>query len=59
MADMPDNHADKKQTGYNVLYIDGAVKWQKTPFCSHDPNDNIFAAEPGWSPDTDSFIRLE
>ena len=54
-ADMPENHVE----GYNVLYMDGAVKWQKTPFCSHDPNDNIFAREPGWSPDTDSFIRLK
>jgi len=58
-ADMPENHAEGGKTGYNVLYADGAITWEEAPFCSHDPNDNIFAREPGWSPDTDSFIRLE
>ena len=55
MADMLWNHED----GYNVVLVDGSVVWQETPFCSHDPNDNIFAPEPGWDPDTDSYIRQE
>lgn len=52
-ADMPQNHVK----GFNVAYPDGSVFWRETPFCSHDPADNIFAPEPGWSPDTDSYIR--
>ena len=55
MADVPGNH----EGGFHVLYADGHVKFQTTPFCSHDPADNIFSPEPGWSPDTDSYIRQE
>ena len=54
-ADMPENHSE----GFNVLYASGEVRWAASPFCSHDPADNIFAREPGWSADTDSFIRQE
>ena len=60
VADMPANHADAKYgAGFHVLYADGYNKWQTTPFCSHSPADNIFAPEPGWSPDTDSYIRQD
>lgn len=59
VADMPMNHADRKGKviGFNVLYDDGHVSWSVTPFCANDPEDNIFAQEPGWSPDTDTYIR--
>lgn len=43
--------------GANVGYVDGIVKWQSTPYCSHDPADNIYAPERGWEADTDSYIR--
>lgn len=55
LADMPRNHA--KPGGHFVLYVDGHVSWQTTPFCSADPADNIFAPEPGWGADTDAWIR--
>lgn len=54
VADLPVNHYPH---GYNVSYADAHVGWNTTPFCSHDVHDNIFAPEPGWSADTDSYIR--
>ena len=58
MATLPGVFAEHgKPTDWCVLYADGDVRWQKTPFCSHDPDDNIFSPEPGWSADTDSYIR--
>ncbi len=61
IADMPMNHArqEGKAVGSMVLYVDGHVSWKGTPFCSNHPGDNIYAQEPGWSPDTDSWIRQE
>ena len=63
-ADMPRNFVHKTETGAketlgNVLSFDGIVHFATTPFFSVDPNDNIFAQEPGWSADTDSWIRQE
>jgi len=59
VADMPRNHMPEEGQiiGFNVLYLDGAVRCEGNAFCSYDPNDNIFAPEPGWSADTDSYIR--
>jgi len=59
VADMPHNHMPKEGQvmGFNVLYVDGAVRFEGNAFCSYDPNDNIFEAELGWSADTDSYIR--
>jgi prepilin-type processing-associated H-X9-DG protein len=54
VADMPGNH---RKDGFNVLYWDGHVKFCDSPFCSSDPKDNIFAPQPGWGADSDSFIR--
>ena len=59
VADMPWNHSEREDEakGFTVLRADGSVSWETSPFCSHDPNDNIYAPEPGWSPDTDTWIR--
>jgi prepilin-type processing-associated H-X9-DG protein len=59
VADMPQNHDAIKTRAnrFNVLFFDTHVSSKRTPFCSSDPADNIFAREPGWSPDTDAYIR--
>jgi hypothetical protein len=54
VADLPANHSYE---GYNVLYADYSVSWSSNPFCSADSHDNIFAPEPGWGTDTDTYIR--
>ena len=61
VADMPTNHAhgESTLTGWHVLYVDGSTRWQTSSYCSCAEADNIFAPEPGWSPDTDSWIRQE
>jgi prepilin-type processing-associated H-X9-DG protein len=57
-ADWPTNFMREGHLGgFSVLYADGSVSWRESPFCSHDPHDNIFSPEPGWLADTDSFIR--
>jgi hypothetical protein len=43
---------------FNVGYHDGTVKQRATAFCSHNALDSIFAPEPGWAADTDSYIRV-
>ena len=53
LADMPGNH----KGGYNVLYFYGRVEWASTAYASDNPEDNIFAGEPGWGADTDAHIR--
>ncbi len=55
VADMPGNHGN----GFNVVFADYSVCWEREPFMRDDPADNIFAPEPGWSADTDSYIRQE
>lgn len=58
IADKPGVFLAKGATpGFSVGAVDGSVRWVTDPHCSHDPNDNIYAPQPGWSPDTDTFIR--
>ncbi len=52
-ADLQRNHLG----GQNVVYYDGHTSWNSDNFCSNDPNDNIWLPEPGWDPDTDSYLR--
>jgi hypothetical protein len=53
-ADMPGNH----DGGFRVLYYDGHISSsRKGNYCSQNSHDNIFAREPGWEADTDSYIR--
>lgn len=58
VAETPDMFIAKgDRQGYYVGKVGGWVSWHADPFCSYDPNDNIYAPQPGWSADTDSFIR--
>jgi prepilin-type N-terminal cleavage/methylation domain-containing protein/prepilin-type processing-associated H-X9-DG protein len=43
-------------SGQNVMYFDGHVKWAETNFCSDDPGDNVFVANDGWGADTDARL---
>jgi len=46
-------------TGQNVLYFDGHVKWYETNYASRDPNDNIYCPNGGttqWGADTDAYL---
>lgn len=47
------NHSN----GQNVMYFDGHVLFhQEQNHCSDDPDDNIFAENPGWGADTDANL---
>ena len=52
-ADLPTNHP----MGHNVMYFNGHVYFGSTNAVSFDPLDNIWTPEPGWDPDTDSYLR--
>jgi len=51
-------------SGQNIMYFDGHVKWMETVYASRDPNDNIFnpqagyagATTAGWGADTDAYL---
>jgi prepilin-type N-terminal cleavage/methylation domain-containing protein/prepilin-type processing-associated H-X9-DG protein len=43
------NSSNHEKDGQNVLYGDGHVAWQKTPFCGIQ-NDNIYTAKNGLAP---------
>jgi prepilin-type N-terminal cleavage/methylation domain-containing protein/prepilin-type processing-associated H-X9-DG protein len=49
-------------SGQNVMYFDGHVKWVETVYASDDPRDNIFVANGGtiggaaWGADTDAYL---
>jgi prepilin-type N-terminal cleavage/methylation domain-containing protein/prepilin-type processing-associated H-X9-DG protein len=54
-------------TGQNVMYFDGHVKWSDSVYASRDPNDNIYNPQgcniPGtrwqnteWGKDTDAYL---
>jgi prepilin-type N-terminal cleavage/methylation domain-containing protein/prepilin-type processing-associated H-X9-DG protein len=44
--------------GGNFMYFDGHVKFQKSNYCSNNPDDNVFRSEGmTWAPETDSWLR--
>ena len=43
-------------SGQNVMYYDGHVKWMETNFASDDLQDNIYAVNTGWGEDTDAVL---
>lgn len=49
-------------SGQNVMYFDGHVKWAETNYASDDPADNIYAINGGsgltgiWGMDTDAVL---
>jgi prepilin-type N-terminal cleavage/methylation domain-containing protein/prepilin-type processing-associated H-X9-DG protein len=47
-------------TGQNVMYFDGHVKWMEVVYASRDPNDNIFKPDGlsgnQWGADTDAYL---
>jgi prepilin-type N-terminal cleavage/methylation domain-containing protein/prepilin-type processing-associated H-X9-DG protein len=48
-------------SGQNVMYFDGHVKWMETNYASDDPADNIYcpngaAAAYQWGADTDAWV---
>jgi prepilin-type N-terminal cleavage/methylation domain-containing protein/prepilin-type processing-associated H-X9-DG protein len=43
-------------SGQNVMYFDGHVKWMETVYSSRDPNDNIYNPQVGWGQDTDAVL---
>jgi len=52
-------------SGQNVMYFDGHVKWAETNYASDDPKDNIFCRQGDstsltegsiWGADTDAFL---
>jgi prepilin-type N-terminal cleavage/methylation domain-containing protein/prepilin-type processing-associated H-X9-DG protein len=54
------NHAD----GANFLTFDGHVKWETNIYCSNNPLDDVYKAQPDvdskyddWYPETDSYLR--
>jgi len=60
-----DTATQNHDQGQNVLYVDGAVKWQGANYVSNDPMDNIYteggmaSASAGtvyWNADTDSWL---
>ena len=62
MADMDgswqhnhDTATQNHEGGQNVLYVDGAVKWQQSNYVSNDIIDNIYI-QNGWHADTDSYL---
>jgi prepilin-type N-terminal cleavage/methylation domain-containing protein len=44
------NSANHKGMGQNVLYVDGRVSWEATPFCGKN-HDNIYTVAPPGSAD--------
>jgi len=67
-----DTRTQNHESGQNVLYVDGAVRWVTTNYASDSVDDNIFTetgapsggitfssgggGDGGWHADTDSFI---
>jgi prepilin-type N-terminal cleavage/methylation domain-containing protein/prepilin-type processing-associated H-X9-DG protein len=43
-------------SGQNVMYFDGHVKWMETNYSSRDPMDNIYCPNTGWGADTDAYL---
>lgn len=47
-------------SGQNVMYFDGHVKWMETNYASDDPRDNIYCRNGGtlnsWGADTDAYV---
>jgi len=43
-------------SGQNVMYFDGHVKWADVVYASRDPADNIFNPQMGWGADTDAYL---
>jgi len=43
-------------SGMNVMYFDGHVKWMETNYSSRDPMDNIYCPNIGWGADTDAYL---
>jgi len=59
--DYPDNWQRKPrkpnhESGQNVMYFDGHVRWTETNYVSDDPLDNIFCPNEGWGADTDAYL---
>jgi len=53
----PDSTTTNHPGGQNVLYLDGHVEWRTTNAGSDNLRDNIYTAEAGWDPDTDSCVK--
>jgi prepilin-type N-terminal cleavage/methylation domain-containing protein/prepilin-type processing-associated H-X9-DG protein len=43
-------------SGQNVMYFDGHVRYSESVYCSDDPFDNIYAMQTGWGADSDSIM---
>jgi prepilin-type N-terminal cleavage/methylation domain-containing protein/prepilin-type processing-associated H-X9-DG protein len=48
-------------SGQNVMYFDGHVKWMETNYASDEPKDNIYvpngaSAADAWGADTDAWV---
>jgi len=43
-------------SGMNVMYFDGHIKWADSVYASDDPMDNIYATQDGWGADSDSAL---
>ena len=43
-------------SGQNVMYFDGHVKWAESVYASDDPADNIFCPNGNWGADTDAYL---
>ena len=43
-------------SGQNVMYFDGHVRFMETNFASDDQLDNIFVVNTGWGVDTDAVL---
>ena len=48
-------------SGQNVMYFDGHVKWMETNYASDEPKDNIYVPNGGsntddWGADTDAWV---
>ena len=43
-------------SGQNVMYFDGHIKWSETNYASDDPMDNIYVHQAEWGADTDARV---
>ena len=50
---------DGQPQGFCVLYSDWSARWHCDPFSEINPNDNIYAPDPEWPVDSDTWLRTE
>jgi prepilin-type processing-associated H-X9-DG protein len=56
MADRPTTHGEQRQR-FNVLYFDGHVAANASPYCSSDPTDHIFQRDTRLPVDVDVYLE--